>query len=84
MLRVLFFARIREELGCPSMDVAWSDDIAGLDALQHYLCERGGARWNEVLTQDNIIRAVNQTVADGDFALQDGDEVAFFPPVTGG
>lgn len=84
MLKVLFFARIREQLGCPSMEVAWSDEIAGLEALQTFLCERGGVQWREVLTQDNMVRAVNQAVVDGDCALQDGDEVAFFPPVTGG
>jgi molybdopterin converting factor small subunit len=31
-----------------------------------------------------MIRAINQTVVDGNSPLQDGDEVAFFPPVTGG
>jgi sulfur-carrier protein len=31
-----------------------------------------------------MIRAVNQVVVDGNRALQDGDEIAFFPPVTGG
>ena len=84
MLRVLFFARIREQLGCPSMELDWGEELADLDALQTHLCEKGGARWIEVLGQDNMVRAVNQVVVEGECALQNGDEVAFFPPVTGG
>ena len=84
MLKVLFFARVREDLGCASMEVSWSGEVAGLEALQAHLCEQGGARWTEVLAQDNMVRAVNQAVVEGDCALRDGDEIAFFPPVTGG
>jgi sulfur-carrier protein len=43
-----------------------------------------GAAWRDVLAQDNMIRAVNQVVVPGNCTLRDGDEVAFFPPVTGG
>ena len=38
----------------------------------------------EVLAQDNMVRAVNQAVVSKNCALHDGDEIAFFPPVTGG
>ena len=60
------------------------EQVARLDALQDSLCAQHGARWREVLEEDNMIRAVNQVVVQGDCALADGDEVAFFPPVTGG
>lgn len=84
MLKVLFFARLREELDCEQLAMEWREDVARLDALQEHLCQRGGSHWRAVLAQHNIIRAVNHSVIDGDCTLADGDEVAFFPPVTGG
>ena len=84
MLKVLFFARIRERLDCASMELEWSDAAADLDGLQAELCARGGPLWREELGQSNIIRAINQEVVADNAALADGDEVAFFPPVTGG
>jgi molybdopterin synthase sulfur carrier subunit len=84
MLKVLFFARIKEQLNCSGLDLEWPGAATDLDALQRQLCAQHGGKWAEVLGQDNMIRAVNQTVVDGNSALRDGDEVAFFPPVTGG
>jgi molybdopterin synthase sulfur carrier subunit len=48
------------------------------------LSKTNGPAWGDVLTEDNIIRAVNQSVVEEDAVLSDGDEVAYFPPVTGG
>lgn len=84
MLTVLFFAQIREQLNCSSVQHPWPEEGLDLDTLQQQLCATGGGIWREVLYQDNIIRAVNQDVAATNCALADGDEIAFFPPVTGG
>jgi sulfur-carrier protein len=84
MLKVLFFASVREQLGCSSLELVWPRAGADLDQLQAQLCAERGAAWRAVLAQDNMIRAVNQVVVAGNCALHDGDEVAFFPPVTGG
>ncbi len=84
MLKVLFFARIREELGCASLDLPWEAGAADLEALLERLCRLGDGRWREVLEQQNLVRAVNQQVVEGNPLLADGDEVAFFPPMTGG
>ena len=84
MLKVLFFARVKEELGCAGLDLPWQESVADLDGLQAQLCRDGGARWVEVLGRPNMIRAVNHVVASENTPLHDGDEVAFFPPVTGG
>jgi molybdopterin synthase sulfur carrier subunit len=84
MLTVLFFAGVREQLGSASLQLQWTDVGLDLDALQEQLCREHGKRWREVLAQENMIRAVNQVVIPGNCTLQDGDEVAFFPPVTGG
>lgn len=84
MLTVLFFARIKEQLDCEAMELPWAAKLTDLDGLQAHLCAQGGELWLEVLGQENMVRAVNQVIANGNMALRDGDEVAFFPPVTGG
>lgn len=84
MLRVLFFARVREELDCASLELAWEPGLADLAALEQWLVAQRGDKWREVLGRQNLIRAVNQSVVSDNCPLNDGDEVAFFPPVTGG
>ncbi|MDO8861899.1 molybdopterin converting factor subunit 1 [Haliea sp. E1-2-M8] len=83
MLRVLFFARVREQVGCDSLELPWSEDRATVHGLLSGLCQRG-PQWQAALGQPNLVVAVNQRVADSAARLQAGDEVAFFPPVTGG
>lgn len=82
MVRVLFFAGLREALGS-SESLAWSPAIATAGALREHLAARGGA-WEMLTTTRNLRVAVNQTMGSSDSAVSDGDEVAFFPPVTGG
>lgn len=84
MIRVLFFAQVRERLACDGLDWPWPEQGIDLDTLQAQLIAAHDATWRTVLEQPNIIRAVNQAVVAGNPALADGDEVAFFPPVTGG
>ena len=83
-LTVLFFARVREDLDCDRLQLDWPAGSLTLDGLLQQLGDEHGAHWREVLGEDNMIRAVNQVVVHGDRVLEDGDEVAFFPPVTGG
>ena len=81
MLNVLFFASIRERLGVERLTCAPARNVDALiDALGH----THGAVWAEVLRAPNVIVAVNHAVATLEQTLQPGDEVAFFPPVTGG
>jgi molybdopterin synthase sulfur carrier subunit len=84
MIEVLFFARIRERLESASTQVPYSKEVDTLAGLLGWLAREKGANWAEVLGEDNVVCAVNQEVAAPEHRLSDGDEVAFFPPVTGG
>jgi molybdopterin synthase sulfur carrier subunit len=81
---VLYFARLRETLGTGSERVALPDAVRDLEGVRALLVARGG-EWAQQLAPDRPVRAaVNQAMAYGDTPVADGDEVAFFPPVTGG
>ena len=84
MITILYFARLRESLGKASEEMTLPPGVGDLDALRAVLRERGGA-WIEAMAEGGVVRAaVNQDMADGSTAVRDGDEIAFFPPVTGG
>lgn len=82
MVRILFFAHLREVLGSGE-SLPYSGEIATVAALRDQLAKRGGD-WQTLATTRNLRAAVNQSMAGFDAAVNDGDEVAFFPPVTGG
>ncbi|WP_421188455.1 molybdopterin synthase sulfur carrier subunit [Aeromonas sanarellii] len=81
MIKVLFFAQVRELVGCDELSLPC--DYASADALRAALSERGD-KWALALESGKLLVAVNQTLVPLDTPLKDGDEVAFFPPVTGG
>ncbi len=81
MLTVLLFAQLREQLGRERLVVEAAADIATL--IRQLAAEHGEA-WQVALAPDDAIVAVNQVIAQRDQCLADGDEVAFFPPTTGG
>jgi len=83
VIKVLFFASLREQVGCAALEWPWSEDLSNLGALRQQLCAQGPS-WELALAADNILCAHNQVQADDACRLSDGDEVAFFPPVTGG
>ncbi len=83
-IRVLYFARLRETLGLDRETLALDGDAPTLDDLLATLRARGGS-WAEALAPGRNFRtAVNQDIATGGTPLREGDEVALFPPVTGG
>ncbi|MDO6619643.1 MULTISPECIES: molybdopterin synthase sulfur carrier subunit [unclassified Shewanella] len=82
MIQVLFFAQVRELLGTAKVEVA-ADGVSNTEQLRAALAAKD-EKWAKVLTSDKLLVAVNQTMSSWDAAVKDGDEVAFFPPVTGG
>lgn len=83
MIKVLYFAGLRETLGVSGEEVASPAAALDVGALRAHLAGRGGV-WDKLLTTKNLRFAVNQDMARADTLVRDGDEVAFFPPVTGG
>lgn len=84
MLTVHYFASIREKLALDSEQLEVPEHIDSVTALVDYLISLHGSAWEAVLKNASVLVAVNQSVADYSSLLRDGDEVAFFPPVTGG
>ena len=84
MEKILYFAGLRESTGCGAEELALPHGVRDIAGLRAMLRGRGGA-WAEALAESRRVRAaVNQDMAAGDTPVADGDEVAFFPPVTGG
>jgi molybdopterin synthase sulfur carrier subunit len=84
MISVLFFARLREELGEAKVQLEADVEALTVNSLIDRLAVGKGDKYREVLRADNVIYAVNQTVVELDHPVANGDEVAFYPPVTGG
>jgi len=84
MITVLYFARLREALGTGSERMPLPPTVRNLDSLRALLIARGGVWAQEFAQRRSLRAAVNQNIALGDANIADGDEIAFFPPVTGG
>lgn len=83
MIEILFFAGIRESVGTSREKLELPAGVTTVVALRDHLAARGGP-WAALGEHRNLRVAVNQAMVGLDSALSDGDEVAFFPPVTGG
>lgn len=77
MVRVFFFASIREAFGQSELEVEWQSGTVG---------ELLGQLKKQVRLElpKELLFAVNQEMVDPDHPVRPGDEVGFFPPVTGG
>jgi molybdopterin synthase sulfur carrier subunit len=83
-VKVLYFAGIREKLGKDAEEIELPSGVSTVAGLRSHLRLRGGA-WADALAEGRLLRsAVNQDMAQPAAAIKAGDEVAFFPPVTGG
>ena len=84
MAKLLYFASLREALDTDSEQLSLPADINNVQQLKDHLATRG-AQWQAAFTADAaLLVSVNQQMAQADSAISDGDEIAFFPPVTGG
>ena len=84
MVNLVYFARLREELGLNSEEVVLPQGVRDVAGLTEWLRGRGRAWDSEFAPGKNVRVAVNLEIAGQATLIADGDEVAFFPPVTGG
>ncbi|MDI1302984.1 MAG: molybdopterin converting factor subunit 1 [bacterium] len=85
MITVLYFARFREKLGVASEELSLpADRDSTVQTVLDILAARGGL-WQEFFAGgQGVMAAINQEMASRDSLVLDDDEVAIFPPVTGG
>ena len=84
MIHLIYLARLREVLGTATETVDLPRDVMSVGSLLAWLRTRGGA-WAQELAPGRAVRiAVNHDIARPDTQIKPGDEVALFPPVTGG
>lgn len=83
MVKILYFGRFREKVGIDGEELVVPAGLTARDLLA-LLAGRGGA-WQELFgSGEGVLVAVNQVMAGHDSVVADGDELAVFPPVTGG
>jgi molybdopterin synthase sulfur carrier subunit len=83
-VKVLFFAALREQLGTSAEEIELPAGVTTVAALRSHLSQRGGT-WQRTFADKRLVRtAVNQDMVQPSARIKAGDEVAFFPPVTGG
>ena len=82
MIKVLFFAKLSEQLGIRELQVDAKNAEDTKQLFTHLLNHK--TEWASILTSQPCLKAVNQSMVANDVPLKDGDEVAYFPPVTGG
>ena len=80
-MKVLFFAQTRELVGVDELII--TEPFVTAQALREQLATRGD-KWQLALQESQLLVAVNQCLVPWDTPLSADDEVAFFPPVTGG
>jgi sulfur-carrier protein len=83
-VKLLFFAGLREQLGTSGEEIELPAGISTVAGLRAHLKARGGA-YEKAFSEKSLVRmAVNQDMVPLGTPIKGGDEVAFFPPVTGG
>lgn len=82
MIKVVFFAALREQLACSELTIS-SENIATVADLKQQLASKN-EQWQALFNNTSLLSAVNHDMVDSEQQIKSGDEVAFFPPVTGG
>ena len=84
MIKIVYFASIREQLGIDEESVELPQSVTSVAQLSAWLQSERGAKWQAALSNPSTLIAVNQEMVNAQQLIKSGDEVAFFPPVTGG
>lgn len=82
-IHLLYFARLGEQLGQTRETITVDKSTITVKQLKKYLVSRN-PHWEPHLENNNVLCAANQIMANNDTIIENENEVAFFPPVTGG
>lgn len=82
MLTVLFFARLKDQLGTDSFSLSLNEPTNVANLKKRLIAQN--SEWQKPLSSANLLCAVNHEIVDETQIIVETDEVAFFPPVTGG
>lgn len=81
-IKLLFFGQLRECVGCSGLDVEVSQPLTGEQLIARLVADQSD--WATWFDDHNLLIAINHNMSSFDDLIQPGDEVAMFPPVTGG
>ena len=84
MLKIIYFASLKEKIGRAEEQIELPAEVNTLADLVAHMGKLHGAAWTDAITGSPILTAVNHEMCERSQAIKDGDEIAFFPPVTGG
>ena len=79
MIKVVFFAALREQLNCSELSLS-SENLSTVADLKNHLASTDET-WQQVFTSNSLLSAVNHDMVSSEQVIKSGDEVAFFPPV---
>ena len=83
-IKILYFARIKESVNYSTEEITLPSGVSTVTALKNHLAQRGEIWANLFSGKQTIRAAINHELVDNAATIKAGDEVAFFPPVTGG
>ncbi len=83
-MRILYFASLRDKVGTGQEDIALPSEVGNVQALIDWLREQDETHAAALADMSMFRVAVNQEYAQLDHPVSASDEIAFFPPVTGG
>jgi len=82
MIKIVFFAALREQLNCAELSIP-ANEVSSIADIKTKLADKN-EHWQQVFSNGALLCALNHDMVQADAEVKSGDEVAFFPPVTGG
>lgn len=82
MIKIVFFAALREQLRCSELSIP-ACEVSTIAEIKTKLANKS-EHWQQIFSNSALLSAINHDMVQKDAQVKSGDEVAFFPPVTGG